>query len=134
VLFCYSLLQMKTLEKTPTLRQLAASALRIVGHSSATLARAECAYTKEIVRLGLAERGRPGRGRSQSPAATIEHAEILVLAAALGIPARCRGARPADARAGELHAIVHLAVGRHYRAASDQRAGRWPLQGLELVT
>ena len=88
MLFCYSLLQMKTLEKTPTLRQLAASALRIVGHSSATLARAECAYTKELVRLGLAERGRPGRGGTQSPAATIQHGEILTLAAALGIPAK----------------------------------------------
>jgi hypothetical protein len=79
---------MTTLEKSPTLRQLAASALRIVGHSSPTLARAECAYTKEIVRLGLAERGHPGRGGPQSPRATIEHAEILALATALGIPAK----------------------------------------------
>jgi hypothetical protein len=79
---------MTPLVKTPTLRQLAASALRIVGHSSTTLARAECAFTKELVRLGLAERGHPGRGGSRSPRATIEHAEILTLAIALGIPAK----------------------------------------------
>jgi hypothetical protein len=83
---------MTPLEKTPTLRQLAASALRIVGHSSTTLARAECAYTKEMQRLGLAEQGRPGRGGTQSPPVTIEHAEILTLAIALGIPAKQAGA------------------------------------------
>jgi hypothetical protein len=119
------------LEKTPTIRQLAASALRTVGHSSTTLARAECAYTKEIVRLGLASRGYPGRGGTQSPPATIEHAEILTLAIALGIPAKQAVAEALALRTLPIESSTRWFIWPNVvitEPLPDQRAGTRPLQ------
>jgi hypothetical protein len=121
VLFAIIFLKMTPLEKTPTLRQLAASALRIVGPAS-VLRRAECAYTNELQRLGLAARGRRGRGGTQP--GKIEHAEVLTLAMALGIPAK-------QAVAGAL-ALRTLPVENSTRWFSTGRKAAD--SGLELLT
>ena len=71
-------LVMTTVSKTPTLRQLAAS---IVHSGVKSPKRTAYPYARALQEIGIAERGRPGRGGTRRAPASIEHGQILALAA-----------------------------------------------------
>jgi hypothetical protein len=68
----------------PAARGLAGDIAEVLGRSGSE----GWVFTRYLQDAGVFKKGRGGRGGSGSPRATIEHAEILTLAIALGIPAK----------------------------------------------